>query len=435
VRVTVLVIGSRGDVHPMLALADGLARGGHDVTFATYEHFAALVRRRGIDCAVLPGDPVELMESDSSREIAGAGTSPLRYLRGLRAQARHVKAIAWEFLDCALETCRGTDSIVYGLTTLPGASIAEALGVPGVQAFSTLVTPTRSVPSMLSPRDISRGRYNLASHVVTEQVLWQPFRPLLNGWRAHIGLGPVPLSGPLRDADRRRVPLLYGFSPVVIPKPSDWGEWIEVTGYWFLPEPEWRASAALESFLASGPKPVCVDLSSVTGKVLPVDPKLLARAIVDGIVRAGRRALVLRGWSRLDPGVDQDALVHVDDYVPHEWLFPRVSIVLHAAGPGTLGAALRAGVPSITVPVMTDQPFWARRAARMGVAPPPLALKSLTPAQVTEAVHAAEAARARAETLGELIAREDGVARAVDAFESALATASPGLHDRSRELL
>jgi UDP:flavonoid glycosyltransferase YjiC (YdhE family) len=416
----------------MTALAAGLARAGDEVTVATYEHFRPVVEGVGLGFHRLPGDPVELLSAESSRSIARAGASPLRYLRGLRKQASEVRDVAYGFVDASLEACRGADAIVYGLTTLWGGSIAELLDVPGVQAFTTVVTPTRAFPSMLSPLASRRSRaYNRASHLVAEQVLWQPFRPLLDGWRRRAGLPPLGWRGPLRTANRRHVPLLYGVSPSVLPRPRDWGPWIELSGFWFLDDDTaWEPDADLAAFLADGDPPVCIDFSSVTGPVLPMEPDELARLLTDGVLAADRRALVLRGWSGLDPRREQDG-VHVAGYVPHGWLFPQVAAVVHAAGPGTLGAALRAGVPSVTVPVMTDQPFWARHAAALGVAPPPLPLRRLTVAAVSAAVRRATgdaAMRARAEAVARAIAAEDGPAAAASAFATCM---RPGSRVRS----
>jgi sterol 3beta-glucosyltransferase len=33
---------------------------------------------------------------------------------------------------------------------------------------------------------------------------------------------------------KQRYPVLYGYSPEVLPKPANWDERIVVTGYWFL---------------------------------------------------------------------------------------------------------------------------------------------------------------------------------------------------------
>ena len=84
---------------------------------------------------------------------------------------------------------------------------------------------------------------------------------------------------------------------------------------------------------------------------------------------------------------------------------------------GTTAAALRAGIPSVTVPHMTDQFLWARRLHELGVAPPPIPRLELSAERLGEAIRLAAsdvAMRGRAAALGERIRAEDGVGRAVE---------------------
>jgi tetratricopeptide (TPR) repeat protein len=85
--------------------------------------------------------------------------------------------------------------------------------------------------------------------------------------------------------------------------------------------------------------------------------------------------VVQSGWAGLE--------VHGDDVltvgaVPHEWLLPRAAAVVHHCGAGTTAAALRAGVPTVPVPVAADQPFWAARQQALGVCPAVLPARRLT---------------------------------------------------------
>src|SRR5215472_16736934 len=59
-RVLIATAGSRGDVASFTGLGQRLEQAGHQVAIAAHEVFAELVRGCGLECRLLPGDPVEL---------------------------------------------------------------------------------------------------------------------------------------------------------------------------------------------------------------------------------------------------------------------------------------------------------------------------------------------------------------------------------------
>ncbi len=102
--------------------------------------------------------------------------------------------------------------------------------------------------------------------------------------------------------------------------------------------------------------------------------------------------------------------------VPHGWLFPRVSAVVHHGGMGTTAAGLRAGRPTIICPYFHDQPFWGKVVHDLGAGPRPIPQAELSVDRLAEAIRQATtdaAMRHRAAALGEKIRAEDGVGRAV----------------------
>jgi sterol 3beta-glucosyltransferase len=93
---------------------------------------------------------------------------------------------------------------------------------------------------------------------------------------------------------------------------------------------------------------------------------------------------------------------------------------VHHGGAGTLAAALRAGVPAVTCPFFSDQPFWGERLHLLGAGTRPLPARGLTPVTLGNAIAAAvgdPAMRARAGAIGERIRAEDGVGIAVKRVE------------------
>ncbi|MFE2145626.1 glycosyltransferase, partial [Streptomyces sp. NPDC059456] len=109
--------------------------------------------------------------------------------------------------------------------------------------------------------------------------------------------------------------------------------------------------------------------------------RALRRAGLRGILQSGSAGLVAEG------GGGDDVLTIGD--VPHALLFPRLAAVVHHAGAGTTAAAVRAGIPSVTVPVAADQPFWAARLAAIGAGTAPVPFRSLTAEGLADALTAA----------------------------------------------
>ena len=98
--------------------------------------------------------------------------------------------------------------------------------------------------------------------------------------------------------------------------------------------------------------------------------------------------------------------------------------MIHHGGAGTTHAVVAAGVPSVVIPHVGDQPYWAARLHQLGVAPSPLDLKAVTPDAVRERVAEAttEPIRAAAGRLGREVAAEDGVQAAIGLIEGATRT-------------
>ena len=413
--VVLLASGTRGDVQPFLALAVGLQEAGIPATIAAAPRFRSFVENRGVGFAPLEGNPSDLMDSGSgsmaasvSGGIAKGIVSTVRFLRVAQDEYRLM-------LESAAAACRPSRAILAGLSSTWGLSIAEALRVPFISCMLQPFGRTHEFPSALVPIRVSLGRhYNSLTYRVLEQAMWQPWRRTTNSWRRHqLRLRPFPFAGPWRGLYASGVPCLYGYSPVLAPPPGDWPSNHIVTGSWYLDgEPGWGPPPVLERFLSSGDPVIFIGFGSMGmgGRFR----RLIERAI--GLT--GLRAVVSTGGSDahldlLDNG--QRTMVHGD--VPHWWLFPRVCAVVHHGGAGTTAEGVRAGVPSIIIPVAADQYFWAERVAALGAGLRPPSRRSLSPAVVAELFRRVTRdpdMREKARRLGAKLREERGVSRAVE---------------------
>jgi sterol 3beta-glucosyltransferase len=424
-RITFLALGSRGDVQPYIALGLALREDGHEVRLVAADFLASFVESWGLGC--YPVDTLGLYGAGGEARAEIAATldrAPPFYqtwaaFRSLVPVLRQAQETAWH-------SCQGTDLIVFSTIGTSGYHVAERLGVPCVWALTVpLFGRTHARPNPALPAlPLGRG-YNLLTHTVFEQFYRQLRGRISNTWRrTQLGLEPIPLrQWPFTDIHGRAIPTLYGYSPVVSPKPSDWGEQVHVTGYWFLDQPSgWRPPADLVRFLESGPPPVYVGFGSMVSHRSQETTSI----VLDALKRSGQRGVIAVGWGAL-VGANVPEGVFPIESIPHSWLFPRMAAVVHHGGAGTTGAGLRAGVPSIVVPFAGDQPFWAGRVKELGVGPEPIPRRRLTGERLACAIRAAvtaEPMRSRAAELGETIRAEDGVGNAMEVITQVIGAGS-----------
>lgn len=407
-RITILTLGSRGDVQPYLALGIGLHNAGYHVTLAAPLTFAPLAHQYGLDFAPVRFNPQEFVALPEIQQTKG------NIFRLILVARRIIGPLFTHVFDDFWAASQGADALLMSPAAHGAYDCADKLGAPLLVGWLQPVLPTRAFPCCGFPFRLSQmGAYNRLTYLLFEQILWQTTRPWLTAWRKRVlGLPPLPLAGPYVQMRIKHVPALLGYSPLVVPKPPDWPHWCHVTGYWFLEPPaSWQPSDALERFLAAGPPPIAIGFGSMSHE----QPAALTTAILSALRRTNQRAVLLSGWAGLAQQHLPDSVFRVED-IPHRWLFPRMRAIVHHGGAGTTGASLRAGVPSIVVPFGFDQFNWADRVDALGVGPRALPIRRLTAEQLADRIDQAvndSAMRGKAARLGAQLQQEDGVGQAV----------------------
>ncbi|GHF31477.1 UDP:flavonoid glycosyltransferase YjiC (YdhE family) [Deinococcus metalli] len=412
-NVTVIALGTRGDVQPYVALGAALLRAGHSVRVATHDTFRDLVHAAGPDFWPMRGDVQDVVNSPEMRSALARGN--MLEINRVSARATHHAALHWA--QDALDAAQDAELLLAGIGGMNVAqAVSEKRRLPLIEAHVVPFHPTRAFPGAIFPPGVARlgGGANRLSHVLTRQVMWQMFRAAdTRARRAVLELPPAPLWGP---RPVHTTPTLHGISPAVLPRPADWDAAQHLTGYWFLGEQQWSPPPALEAFMHAGPPPVSIGFGSMTTR----DAAATTRTVLDALERSGQRAVLLSGWGGLS-AADAPPHVFVTDSVPHHWLFPRVAAAVHHGGAGTTAAGLAAGVPTVVVPFFGDQPFWAERVRRLGVGPSPVPARHLTAGALGDAltqVRVDTGIRERAAALGHRIRAEDGLGAAVRVVES-----------------
>ncbi|SPO27170.1 probable UDP-glucose:sterol glucosyltransferase [Ustilago trichophora] len=419
---TMLTIGSRGDVQPYIALAKGLQADGHRVRIATHAEFGDWIMGHGIEFSEIGGDPAELM-----RICVENGTFTVSFLREGVTKFRD-----WldDLLASAWRACQGSDVIIECPSAIAGIHVAEALQVPYFRAFTMPWTRTRAYPHAFAvPNKKAGGNYNYMSYVIFDQMFWRASSFQINRWRKNLlGLKPTNFD----KLEQHKVPFIYNFSPSLVPRPLDWFEWIHVTGFWFLDNPDnssskkWEPPADLVAFIARARERKRKLVYIGWGSIVVPDAEAMTRCVLQAVQKSGVCAILSKGWSdrlssdpkkgsaALDPSLIEDVFQVTS--VPHDWLFPQIDAACHHGGAGTLGASLRAGLPTVVKPYFGDQFFWGQQIESLGVGScvRKLTADSLAEALITATTNAKQIERAR--KLGEQIRAEDGLGNAVKAI-------------------
>ncbi|MFJ6622004.1 glycosyltransferase [Kitasatospora sp. NPDC091335] len=389
-RILIVTTGSRGDVAPFTGLGRRLLDTGHDVAVVAHPTFATLIESCGLEYRPLPGDPEELIRAraratspDESRALLTA------YVDGLAGGVEDAVA-------------GGADLLLTAFAPSPLSQTAgEAYGVPVLGTYLTPAFATGEFPLPGPAGGTDLGpEGNLAAGQERLRSADRLFSGAVARMRERLGLAGTPPPEPLG----RTRPVVHGYSPLLLPRPADWPAPVDVAGFWWPARPlGWQPPAELADFLQAGPAPVFIGF----GSMAPGEGARLGELVTAAVRRAGVRAVVQAGWAGLE--ATGDDVLSVGD-LPHDWLLPRTAAAVHHAGAGTTGAALRAGIPAVPVPVMADQPFWAARLHRLGVAPQPVPFTDLTAERLAAAITAAlaEPVRRRAAAVAGLMAAEDG---------------------------
>ncbi|MDT9002372.1 glycosyltransferase [Paucibacter sp. APW11] len=358
----ILTVGTTGDLHPMLSLAQALQAMGRPVTVLSHSIHGPRVAQLGLpfvglgreeDYEALLRNPDIWDARKSFAALMGSGyreglTELAAFFRGLPARRRHI-VISHPFL-------------------VPGAAMARAAGqvervVAAYLAPSNLkscadpltIGPV-AVPSWV-PMSWRRAYWRFVERGWIDPVALAQINPL----RAAQGLAPVnSFLGHIAEAPDLSLLLFPAWFAADAP---DWPQ-PRIGGDFQL----FEASAAkplepaLSRFLATGPKPLL--FTAGTGNR---HAKAFFAHALAACAALGRRALLLSQDRQQLPAQLPDWACW-QPYVPLAQLLGQVDAIVHHGGIGTSAEALRQGTPQLITPFAWDQFDNGARLARLGVA-------------------------------------------------------------------
>ena len=405
-HISIFVYGTWGDIRPHVVLGMALQKAGHEVQVIASPGYETWVRDRNLGFYPLTTD-VNTFARENADLMDKGFISQLQTLR---------TRIAPLFTQMGLEVMEATrDSDVlmtveFGISLLLDVVKANKLKLIFINPAP--INPTRESNTVLPAPPgwfPFEGWYNRLGYTVLRQSSWRALAGGRNPLAKQLGLPKSSYKDFRAVVDA--APALTTVSRHVFQRPSDWGNHWQVTGFLFDDDPDWTPSQDLVDFLKVGEAPIYIGFGSMPDS----KPEATAHMIIEAVQKAGKRAVILKGWAGF--GIDDvPDNIHFLNYAPHSWLFPQMSAVVHHGGSGTTASGLRAGIPTLVIPHQGDQGFWGRTVKNLGVGTDSIPRKKLTAdnlaAGITEAtVNRTMQANARA--LGEKIQQEDGLAEAV----------------------
>jgi len=392
VKLYLVTMGSRGDHEPFRALAHQAASRGHEVHFA---HTTDLPTEPDAPYTEWP------LPGSLNQLIADQGVSVLKALREYKT--------LWEptlrgIYDTSSEQIRALkpDVVVYHPKVQTAPVVAHEVGAKAVIAeMVPMLTPTKEFAAagiaLSLPGWLNKASYRLVDAGIA--LFGNPAKKLANkigvaSWTPDVVLSPV--------------------SETLVEQPTDWPATAHITGQWWMSGSD-DVDPLVTEFVSGGNV-----LYAGFGSMKRGDPVRRARVIVDAARTLGMKTLLVTGWGGLAPDAELSASpdVMVRESVNHGTLLPHVQLAIHHGGSGTVHAFLRAGVPSVIMPFIADQPWWAWRLNRAGLGPKAISPNSGSRDQLVSTLQQAHLARRQVALASAKMAKEQGTARALDLIEA-----------------
>ncbi|OUT68056.1 MAG: hypothetical protein CBB70_07265 [Planctomycetaceae bacterium TMED10] len=358
-RMILIALGSSGDVHPVLGIAEELARRHHEVFVVTNPSFESLVKRLGFQFRPL-GTAAEFDAVADDPDV----WHPVRGIKMLvRWAILHTMRPIYELLE---ELHIPDQTVVAAPLTAFGARIAQekfgirlaTLHLQPVVFRSVYDTPR--IPPMLTgprvPHWLKRLQFYLADRLLVDPILTRE----TNAFRGELGLRPVQR---LMNRWCHSPDCVIGLFPDWYASlQADWPPNTHLTGF-----PLWDESVldardqGLQKFLEAGTPPLVFTPGSAMRH-----GKDFFEVAVAATEQLGKRAILLSQHAAHIPVGLPAGIVHFP-YVPFSQLLPQAAALVHHGGIGSTGQALSAGIPQLIMAMAFDQPDNANRVQRLGV--------------------------------------------------------------------
>ncbi|TRX02921.1 glycosyltransferase [Candidatus Methylobacter oryzae] len=406
--------GSNGDIRPMLALADGLQKAGHSVMLVVSSidnrRYVEICEQLGISYRQVPEHIDFDMEGFAQRSFR---MNPLQWLRALLDEA---------FFPYEPTIYQAARQLAADNDILIGHHFLYPLKLAALQQKKPFFSITLCHAAIPNPAVAPFSFPDLGEHInkLSWRLLdiifnWILKKPLTRLW---LEAGQKPPANVLSELLTSQQLDLVAVDPWFCPSFGNVEAHHQVCGFLNLSEnaEHWIMSSELAEFLANGDEPVYMTFGSLQQAV----PDWSMELFLQAAALSGCRAIIQTSSERY-PADSQSGQVYFIGRHPHQPLFKHCAAVVHHGGAGTTHAATRTGCPSVVVPFMDEQLFWARQLQALGLAGKPLPAKKVTAVDLAKGIRTvldSQSIRHNAQQASLAMQTQNGVSRAIQLIEA-----------------
>lgn len=354
--------GTRGDIEPCATVGVELVRRGHDVRMAVPPNMVGFVESAGVPAVAYGPDTREQIA-----EVADFAHNALK-LQNPAELARTFKGLfveGWAEMSRTLtELADGADLLMTG-QTYHGvvANVAEYQDIPvaGLHHFPMRVNGQIGVPFLPAPVPVVR---------TTFKALWWLYGQITkaeeDAQRRELGL-PKATAPAIRRMTERGSLEIQAYDLACFPGLArEWNgllPWRPFVGALTLDLPA-TSDDEVAAWIAAGEPPIYFGFGST-----PVQsPAETVAMIADACAELGERALIYSGESvPSTSGAEQGDHVKLVGLVNYTTILPMCRAAVHHGGAGTVAAGLRAGLPTLVLWDVADQPIWGAQVKHLKV--------------------------------------------------------------------
>lgn len=412
-KITILTLGSRGDVQPYVALGKELINRGHKVTICTGQTFKEFIINNGVDFYKASIDFMEILKTEEGQAIFNGGGNIFKTMSYAK---KEIYPLFRRSFDDFLEASKESDLIIYHPKALVATDVAEYLNIPCVSMPPVpMIYPISEFPSLaVSPKRNLGKTLNKLTYTSSKYGESANMKDINEFREVVLGLSKRKTGELYESVNGVRTPIVYPVSRYLFEDVKSWEGKVELPGFFYLDLGNQMLSEEIKGFLEKGQAPIVISFSSMPMKHAEVFKEKLLTALEE----TNNRAIVLTGISGLDFEGNENVLAVPK--APHRLLFREAKGIIHHGGVGTMAEALLSGKPQVIMPFNVDQPFWAHRLYKLEYALEPLSEKTVSSKILVDRFQDFDNAGliSKAEEIAKKIQNENGISNAADYIES-----------------